>query len=65
MTYILLVVLLTRGHHDLPSATSMATAEFNTLNACNDAGSKLYFRVTAKMKDRVDVIWSCEPKGKS
>jgi hypothetical protein len=62
--YILLVVLLSRGH-DLPPPTSMATAEFNTLGACNDAGSKLYSLVTAMAKDRVDVIWTCEPKGKS
>jgi hypothetical protein len=60
MTYILMVVLLSAG-----TATSATTAEFNTLDACNDAGSKLYFRVTEYKKDRNDVIWICEPKGRS
>jgi hypothetical protein len=68
MTRILMVVLLSvssQNDHGLPPSTSVATAEFNTLGACNDTGSKLYLRLTAMMKDRIEVIWSCEPKGQS
>jgi len=46
-----MVVLLSVGYHDLPPTTSIVTAEFNTLEACHDAGSKLYLRVVPLTKD--------------
>lgn len=66
MKYILVIVLWGAPQPSPtppPLSPAVASAEFETEEACREAGANLYSRTLAASSNRIEVVWSCEAKG--